>query len=44
MKNLFKKIVTLVVIVLVLLGIVSKPQSHIKATEIDPGPANGVSR
>ncbi len=44
MKNLFKKIVTLMVVFLILFGIVLKPQFHIKATEIDPGPANGVFR
>lgn len=42
MKCLFKKIVTLLVIGLMLLGIAGGSQVHKMAREIDPGPMNIV--
>lgn len=44
MKSLFKKIVAALVIGVILLGIVGKPQVHKVARGIDPGPANIMSK
>lgn len=44
MRSLFGKIATVLVIGLILLGIVGKPQIHKMATEIDLGPANIIRR
>ena len=44
MRSLFRKIATVLVIGLILLGIGGKPQIHKMATEIDPGPANIIRR
>ena len=44
MRSLFRKIATVLVIGLILLGIVGKPQIHKMAIEIDPGPANIIHR